>query len=99
LRASDTIARLGGDEFAVLLLATSASSAVPIAEMLLRVLAAPFDLNGQSAEIGGSIGVASYPAHGNDAATLLRHVDVAMYVAKHAQSNDRVVRATGPDCR
>jgi diguanylate cyclase (GGDEF)-like protein/PAS domain S-box-containing protein len=86
LRASDTIARLGGDEFAVLLPGTSTASAVSIAEMLLRVLAAPFALDSQAVETGGSIGVASYPVHGNDAATLLRQADVAMYVAKRAQS-------------
>jgi diguanylate cyclase (GGDEF)-like protein/PAS domain S-box-containing protein len=86
LRASDTIARLGGDEFGVLLPGTSADSAVSVAEMLLGVLAAPFVLEGQAVQIGGSIGVAGYPVHGNDAPTLLRQADVAMYVAKRAQT-------------
>ncbi|MDQ6669184.1 MAG: EAL domain-containing protein [Chloroflexota bacterium] len=86
LRTSDTIARLGGDEFAVLLPATDSSNAVPIAELLLRVLAAPYLLDGQTVEISGSIGVAGYPAHGRDAETLLRQADVAMYAAKRTQS-------------
>ncbi|MDQ6670338.1 MAG: EAL domain-containing protein [Chloroflexota bacterium] len=86
LHASDTVAGLGGDEFGVLLPATDVSNAVPIAKTLLRALEAPFMLEGQPAEISGSIGVADYPAHGKNAATLLRQADVAMYVAKRGQS-------------
>ncbi|HEV7662028.1 MAG TPA: EAL domain-containing protein, partial [Chloroflexota bacterium] len=86
LRASDTIARLGGDEFGILLPATDATNAAAVAQLLLRTLEAPFDLDGQAVEIGASIGVASYPAHGDDAATLLRAADVAMYVAKRGDS-------------
>ena len=83
VRNSDTIARLGGDEFGVLLSSgADATSAVPIARLLVRVLEAPFMLDAQPVEIGGSIGIAAFPAHGSDAATLLRQADVAMYVAK-----------------
>ncbi len=86
LRESDTVARLGGDEFGIVLPTTDAASAVSVSQQLLRILEAPFDLDGQSVEIGASIGVASYPAHGSDAATLLRGADVAMYVAKRGES-------------
>jgi diguanylate cyclase (GGDEF)-like protein/PAS domain S-box-containing protein len=86
IRASDTVARLGGDEFGILLPTTDAANAVTIAQQLLRTLEAPFELDGQPVEIGASIGLASYPAHGGDAATLLRRADVAMYVAKRAES-------------
>ena len=72
LRASDTVARLGGDEFGILLPTTDAASAVAVAQHLLRMLEAPFELDGQTVEIGASIGIASYPAHGGDTATLLR---------------------------
>ncbi|HWE62297.1 MAG TPA: EAL domain-containing protein [Chloroflexota bacterium] len=84
LRATDTVARLGGDEFAVLLPATDSGGASDVAAHVLAVLDAPFLLDQQSLEIGASIGVALSPDHGTDHATLLRHADVAMYVAKRA---------------
>ncbi len=82
VRAVDTVARLGGDEFALLLPATGEDGAVDVACKLLGALAEPFVLEGQSLHIGASIGIAAAPAHGADAGTLLRHADVAMYVAK-----------------
>jgi diguanylate cyclase (GGDEF)-like protein/PAS domain S-box-containing protein len=85
LRTSDTIARLGGDEFGILLPTADSSSAVAVARQLLRILEAPFELDGQWVEIGASIGIASYPEHGTNTATLLRRADVAMYVAKRGE--------------
>jgi len=82
LRASDTVARLGGDEFAVVLPGDDATSAVSAARKILAVLTEPIMLPGQRVVVGGSLGIALYPAHGADAATLLRHADVAMYAAK-----------------
>jgi diguanylate cyclase (GGDEF)-like protein/PAS domain S-box-containing protein len=84
LRASDTVARLGGDEFAVLLPETDEAGATAVARQLLRVLEQPFLLEGQPVDVGASLGLALHPAHGTDAATLLRRADVAMYVAKRA---------------
>jgi len=84
LRASDTVARLGGDEFAVLLPGDDQESAVGAARKLLAALAAPVTLRDQGIVAGGSIGIALYPDHGEDAATLLRRADVAMYAAKRA---------------
>jgi diguanylate cyclase (GGDEF)-like protein/PAS domain S-box-containing protein len=84
LRASDTVARLGGDEFAVLLPGTDEAGATAVARQLLRVLEQPFELEGQPVDVGASLGFALHPAHGTDAATLLRRADVAMYVAKRA---------------
>jgi len=40
-------------------------------------------LDGLPLDVGGSIGIAIYPEHGTDFATLFRHADVAMYTAKH----------------
>ncbi len=85
LRASDTPARLGGDEFAILLPHTDEHGAATVAEKILAALAVPLDLNGQAATIGGSIGIALFPPHGDDAAALMRHADLAMYWAKRAQ--------------
>ncbi|HLZ30315.1 MAG TPA: amino acid permease [Chloroflexota bacterium] len=86
LRAADTIARLGGDEFGILLPTTDAQNSFGVAQHLVEMLKAPFDLDGQMVEIDASIGIASYPTHGSDTATLLRLADVAMYVAKRAES-------------
>jgi len=82
LRASDTVARLGGDEFAVLLPGDDRDSAMVTARKLLAVLVEPVALHGQAIVTGGSVGIAVYPEHGDDAATLLRRADVAMYAAK-----------------
>ena len=90
LRESDTIARLGGDEFAVLLPQTDAAGAVKAAGGLLEILAQPLLLEGRAFEVGASVGIALYPDHGDDAATLLRRADVAMYASKRAGTHHTV---------
>ena len=84
LRASDTIARLGGDEFAVILpSARSRQDAELAAGKILLALRERFQLDEHvAAEVGASVGLVLYPGHGDDADTLLRRADVAMYVAK-----------------
>jgi diguanylate cyclase (GGDEF)-like protein/PAS domain S-box-containing protein len=86
LRASDTTARLGGDEFAVLLDdPAAADEAMRVAERLIEVLAAPYQLDGRELFVRASIGVALAAATGQPADELLRDADMAMYAAK-AQS-------------
>ncbi len=84
LRASDTVARLGGDEFAVLVPGADAAQATQTADKLLAALAESVTIEGQRLTVGGSLGIAFHPAHGADAGGLLRHADIAMYVAKRA---------------
>jgi len=84
LRAGDTIARLGGDEFAVLLPGADDATALAVATRLRAALVQPIEVNGLRLEVGTSIGMALGPAHGRDAATLLRRADMAMYAAKRA---------------
>jgi diguanylate cyclase (GGDEF)-like protein len=84
LRDSDVLARLGGDEFALLLPATHAAGGVAVAEHLLHALEAPFGVDGHLLQIGGSIGIATYPRDGRSTSDLMRHADVAMYAAKRA---------------
>lgn len=82
-RYGGVLTRLGGDEFAVLVPQIFTEIAARnIADELLQEVRQPFDLQGARLEIGASIGIAIYPKHGEDASTLLRHADVAMYVAK-----------------
>ncbi|HYV85364.1 MAG TPA: EAL domain-containing protein [Patescibacteria group bacterium] len=87
LRSSDTVARLGGDEFAILPgLGMGGEDGATTAQKVLRVLEQPFSIDGQALRITASIGIALFPMHGRDAASLLRHADEAMYVAKRARS-------------
>jgi diguanylate cyclase (GGDEF)-like protein/PAS domain S-box-containing protein len=93
VRESDTVARVGGDEFVVLLPSiTLAQDAMQVAQKIHAALRAPFHLpTGQSVQISSSAGVALYPDHGLDEATLSHHADVAMYTAKAAGRDQYVV--------
>jgi diguanylate cyclase (GGDEF)-like protein len=82
LRESDTVARLGGDEFAVVLPNVGYEGSISTAQKALGSLQAPYTLEGMSLDIQASIGIALFPAHGEDASTLMRHADMAMYVTK-----------------
>ena len=82
LRQADTIARLGGDEFAVILPNTDATGVITVVENLRRRLQAPYSVENQPVVVGASIGVAHSPEHGDEANTLMRRADVAMYFAK-----------------
>ncbi|MEK7207619.1 MAG: EAL domain-containing protein [Pseudomonadota bacterium] len=86
VRPTDTVARLGGDEFAVLLPQADAVYANHVAQKILLALKKVFDLGHHSLYIGSSLGVALFPEHGDDAETLTRHADVAMYNAKRLNS-------------
>lgn len=86
LRESDTVARLGGDEFAVLLLSIDLEGAVLTAQKILKQFAGPFVVECLSLEVETSIGLALFPEHGEDASTLLRRADMAMYAAKQVGS-------------
>jgi diguanylate cyclase (GGDEF)-like protein len=87
LRASDTVARLGGDEFGIALAGLrTPSEAEDVAQKLTDALDASFVLDGIDIALGGSIGIASYPDHGDQPDQLLRRAEVAMYVAKAARA-------------
>jgi diguanylate cyclase (GGDEF)-like protein len=81
------IARLGGDEFMVLLPnMRNAADAGGVAERLIEALREPMQLAANSLAVTPSVGIAVYPQDGTDAVTLLRHADLAMYVAKRRSS-------------
>ncbi len=84
VRPRDLVARLGGDEFVVLADGADARAAQMIAERILTALAQPIDLDGQTAHVGASIGIATAPGDALSAGDLLRAADVAMYHAKAA---------------
>lgn len=88
VREDDTVARIGGDEFTVLLRgARSAAEAAGVAEKILHVLSRPFALQGYSLVVTASVGISLFPQHGEDADTLMRNADAAMYAAKAAGEN------------
>ncbi|MCH7342803.1 EAL domain-containing protein [Pelomonas sp. CA6] len=85
LRASDTLARLGGDEFAVLLRDQSdAGHTLAVAQKLVDTLSQPWQTRHHEIFPGASIGIVFAPHDGEDADTLMRHADMAMYRAKEA---------------
>ena len=86
LRESDTIARLGGDEFAVLLPTADQDGAVMTAQKILQALTKPFTLDDLTLDVEASIGIELFSERALDAETILRHADVAMYMAKQAGS-------------
>jgi diguanylate cyclase (GGDEF)-like protein/PAS domain S-box-containing protein len=88
LRESDLVARLGGDEFVVLLDgAVEASALAHVARKALAAIAEPVQIQARCFQVTGSIGISLYPDDGADAATLLRHADAAMYLAKDQGKN------------
>jgi diguanylate cyclase (GGDEF)-like protein len=82
-RTEDLVARLGGDEFGILVPdVADAAQARSIALSFTDAFHEPAYMDGLPLDVSGSIGVALYPEHGKDFATLMRHADVAMYEAK-----------------
>jgi diguanylate cyclase (GGDEF)-like protein/PAS domain S-box-containing protein len=87
VRASDTVSRQGGDEFVILLSEiTYPEDAATSAKKILHSLSAPCSIGGRDLRINGSIGISVYPEDGEDAETLIKNADTAMY---HAKENGR----------
>ena len=92
LRQSDTAGRLGGDEFALVLPSTDEAGAVKVAEKLIKVLEPSFKIGNNTLKSACSIGIAVYPKHGEDVATLCKSADVAMYASKRRNIGYSVYR-------
>lgn len=85
LQPQQFLARMGGDEFTIVVPQEHGSLCDTTERLCLAIrqqLEDPFDLNGYKVVIGASPGIATYPEHGADAETLLKHADIAMYEAK-----------------
>lgn len=90
LRCTDTVARMGGDEFYALLEVASNNDGESIIQKFIKVLQAPVVCNNQDVKsilINANIGTAIYPQHGEDACTLVKNADLAMYHAKRSDIN------------
>jgi diguanylate cyclase (GGDEF)-like protein/PAS domain S-box-containing protein len=89
LRESDLVARLGGDEFVVLVEGdANVPSLTLVAQKLLAAIGEPMLLHGHRFHVTGSIGIGLFPSDGEDSATLLKHADAAMYLAKEKGKNN-----------
>ncbi|MHB0977650.1 MAG: bifunctional diguanylate cyclase/phosphodiesterase [Candidatus Aquicultorales bacterium] len=89
VREGDTVARLGGDEFTLLLPDIQrAGDAVKIAKKVLDALDPSFAYGEHELHISTSIGIALFPNDGEDADTLLKNSDIAMYRAKEKGKNN-----------
>jgi diguanylate cyclase (GGDEF)-like protein/PAS domain S-box-containing protein len=104
VRPGDVLARQGGDEFLIVLddLGRDAESvAAGVSRRVVEALRKPFALRGAQVQVGVSVGASLYPRDAQDAATLLRHADAAMYRAKARDGSrwalyDAPVQAAGP---
>ena len=89
VREGDTVARVGGDEFTIVLQELkNAQEAAIVAQKVLRTIAAPMDISGHRLYITTSIGITLFPNDGEDAETLLKNADAAMYRAKSEGRNN-----------
>ncbi|MFL6653412.1 MAG: EAL domain-containing protein [Sulfurifustis sp.] len=89
LRTGDVVARLGGDEFVVLLTKVADSSAIAgVARKLLSAAMKPISVHEQECRITASVGICVYPRDGTDEHALMKHADVAMYLAKEEGKNN-----------
>nr|WP_156968842.1 EAL domain-containing protein [Arenimonas metalli] len=86
VRPDDLVARLGGDEFMVIMREVEREHAPRRARALLAQLREPLDLPSTRINLDCSIGLVLSPDHGDDAQTLLRRADIALYDAKETRS-------------
>ena len=95
LRQSDVIARIGGDEFNVLIEGLEHyEDALELANKINEAVKAPIEIEGNVFFMSLSIGIAIYPDHGEDAGTLSKHADTAMYEIKSRGRNGVMVYNT-----
>ncbi len=83
IRVSDTLARIGGDEFVILVEGQgSVDRLLEIARKIGALFLRPFVFETHELFVTASIGISVYPQDARDAATLIKHADLAMYQAK-----------------
>jgi diguanylate cyclase (GGDEF)-like protein/PAS domain S-box-containing protein len=88
VRGSDAVARVGGDEFIIVLDNINSEDNVALVAHKINVaLLAPFEVNGQPCQVGGSIGISMFPQDSKDSEQLIKLADDAMYMAKQSGKN------------
>jgi two-component system cell cycle response regulator len=88
VREEDTVARLGGDEFMIgLWHVCDTEYAAMVASKVIEAVSQPYSIEGHTVCVTISAGVGIYPRHGEDADTLVKSADLALYEAKRAGKN------------
>jgi len=85
LRGVDSAARFGGDEFALILPQAYADGALVVAERL-RARIADIQISGFG-NLSASMGIATFPMHGESRSDLVQTADAALYQAKRTGRN------------
>jgi diguanylate cyclase (GGDEF)-like protein/PAS domain S-box-containing protein len=93
LHEHDVLAYLGGRRFAVLLHGRGAQAASELAARILKSFEQPFAVAGFMLEVGAEAGIAVFPGHGEDAETLMRCAEVALYRAQQSGSGHALYAA------
>jgi diguanylate cyclase (GGDEF)-like protein len=89
LRSSDIVARLGGDEFVLLVEELpDRHVAATVARNILSVVIRPVEILGQECRVTASIGISVFPEDAQDAKSLMKNADMAMYQAKEEGKNN-----------
>lgn len=86
VRADDVVGRIGGDEFVVVCADLDAHGARALGDRIRHALREPFDLDGNVVHVGASVGI-NVGTHGDDAETVMREADTAMYQSKEHGRN------------
>jgi diguanylate cyclase (GGDEF)-like protein len=88
VREEDTVARLGGDEFIIVLWhVTGIDYAASVVSRVIEAVSQPYDIEGATVSITTSAGISIYPDHGEDADTLMKSADLALFEAKAVGRN------------
>ena len=89
VRQEDTVARLGGDEFVIALWELiHVDGLAKLVSKVIQAVSQPYVIDGHIVSMSTSVGVSIYPTHGEDADTLMKGADLAMYEAKRTGKND-----------
>jgi len=94
VRQADTVARLGGDEFIIALPELNhVGDAADLGAKVIHAVSQPYRIQGYEVRLTVSVGVSIYPTHGEDAQTLIKSADLALYEAKNSGKNDYRISA------
>jgi len=94
VRSADTVARIGGDEFIVVVSDQVKLSDIEFcAELFLRAISAPYNVQGHTINVTASVGICLYPDFAGDTEHMLRRSEAAMHAAKEGGRNRSIVFA------